>query len=100
MSLDPLVELVHSVQQGEWGERNEDAFKALFGSPRRRYPKAAEKSVTLRAPDESRFGSTFRCLYSPGKSHKGAYGGFSFVIFPAEGRRVLLGLLWVHRGSP
>ncbi len=50
MSLDPLVQLVHSLQQDEWSKRNDEAFKALFGSPEGRYPKVAEKSVTLRAP--------------------------------------------------
>lgn len=38
MSLDPLVELIHSTQSGEWNKRNEDAFSALFGSPEGRYP--------------------------------------------------------------
>jgi hypothetical protein len=33
MSLDRLVQIIHSSQQGEWSERDEEAFKALFGSP-------------------------------------------------------------------
>ena len=53
MKLEPLIELIHSPEGGEWNKRNDIAFRALFGSPDGRYPKAAERSVTLRAPEMS-----------------------------------------------
>ncbi len=93
MSLDLLVQLVHSLQQDEWNKRNDDAFKALFGSPEGRYPKAAEKSVTLRAPEMSHdSGIPFAAYIHPSNPPKGAYGGFSFVIFPVAGAPCLVGL--------
>src|SRR5271166_5882759 len=94
MSLDPLVELVHSLQQDEWSKRNDEAFRALFGSPDGRYPKAAEKSVTLRAPEMSQdSGVPFAAYIHPSNPTKGAYGGFSFVIFPAAEVPCLVGLV-------
>src|SRR5208337_5510467 len=67
---------------------------ALFGSPDGRYPKAAEKSVTLRAPDISQdSGVPFAAYIHPANPTKGAYGGFSFVIFPVSGAPCLVGLV-------
>ncbi len=94
MSLDPLVQLIHSPQQNEWSKRNDKAFSALFGSPEGRYPKAAEKSVTLRAPEMSQdSGVPFAAYIHPSNPTKGAYGGFSFVIFPAADVPCLVGLV-------
>ncbi|MGA2689744.1 MAG: AAA family ATPase [Candidatus Korobacteraceae bacterium] len=94
MSLNPLVQLVHSLQQSEWSKRNEAAFKALFGSPEGRYPKAAEKSVTLRAPEMSQdSGVPFAAYIHPANPTKGAYGGFSFVVFPANEAPCLVALV-------
>ena len=94
MSLDPLVQLVHSLAQGEWSKRNDEAFRALFGSPEGRYPKAAEKSVTLRAPEMSQdSGVPFAAYIHPSNPTKGAYGGFSFVIFPSAEVPCLVGLV-------
>ncbi|MGO9519596.1 MAG: AAA family ATPase, partial [Candidatus Korobacteraceae bacterium] len=93
MSLDPLVQLIHSLQQDEWSKRNDEAFRALFGSPEGRYPKAAEKSVTLRAPEMSQdSGVPFAAYIHPSNPTKGAYGGFSFVIFPVPESPCLVGL--------
>jgi len=93
MSLDPLLQLIHSLQQDEWGKRNDEAFRALFGSPDGRYPKAAEKSVTLRAPEMSQdSGVPFAAYIHPSNPTKGAYGGFSFVIFPVPESPCLVGL--------
>jgi len=94
MSLDLLLDVVHSEQLGDWSKRNIEAFHALFGSPEGRYPKAAEKSVTLRAPEMSQdSGVPFAAYIQPSNPTKGAYGGFSFVIFPVEGAPCLVGLL-------
>jgi len=94
MSLDPLVQLVRSRQQDKWSERNDDAFKALFGSPEGRYPKAAEKSVTLRAPEMSQdSGVPFAAYIHPANPSKGAYGGFSYVMFPVAESPCLVGLV-------
>ncbi len=94
MSLDPLVQLIHSLQHEEWGKRNDEAFKALFGVPDGRYPKAAEKSVTLRAPEMGQdSGVSFAAYIHPSNPTKGAYGGFSFVIFPAVDAPCLVGLV-------
>ena len=100
MSLDPLVQLIHSPQQDEWSKRNDEAFKALFGSPDGRYPKAAEKSVTLRAPEMSQdSGVPFAAYIHPSNPTKGAYGGFSFVFSLSRIRHVLSGLVLARRGS-
>jgi 5-methylcytosine-specific restriction enzyme B len=94
MSLGPLVQLIHSLQQDEWSKRNDEALKALFGSPEGRYPKAAERSVTLRAPEMSQdSGVPFAAYIHPSNPTKGAYGGFSFVIFPAAEAPCLVGLV-------
>ena len=94
MSIDPLVQIVHSLQQAEWSKRNEEAFEALFGSPEGRYPKAAKSSVTLRAPEMSAdSGVPFAAYIHPSNPSKGAYGGFSFVIFPVADAPCLVGLL-------
>lgn len=94
MSIDPLVQIVHSLQQAEWSKRNEDAFEALFGSPEGRYPRAAKSSVTLRAPEMSAdSGVPFAAYIHPSNPSKGAYGGLSFVIFPVADAPCLVGLL-------
>jgi 5-methylcytosine-specific restriction protein B len=94
MSLDRLVQIIHSSQQGEWSERDEEAFKALFGSPDGRYPKAAEKSVRLRAPEMSQDSSVpFAEHIQTADPTKGAYGGFSFVVFPAKRSTVSIALV-------
>jgi 5-methylcytosine-specific restriction protein B len=94
MSLDRLVELVHSQKLGNWTKDNEEAFKALFGSPGGRYPIAAEKSLTLRAPDiDAEKGVPFAAYIHPSNPRSGPYSGLSFVIFPFEGERCLVGLV-------
>ena len=53
MSLARLLDIIHSETQDSWYDSNDKAFEALFGSPEGRYPKAAAKAVTLRAPEMS-----------------------------------------------
>jgi hypothetical protein len=45
---DPLIDIIHSATTDSWKDRNGQALAALFGT---RYRKAAEKSVTIRAPE-------------------------------------------------
>ena len=52
MSLDALVGIIHN-PPAEWTEVNKSAFDTLFGAPSGRYPKAAEKTMTVRAPSMS-----------------------------------------------
>ena len=74
-----------------WKERNQDALASLFGS---RYPKRAEKSVKLRAPDMqgSDTGVPYAAYIHPSNADAGAYGGMSFVAFPLEGEPCLVGM--------
>lgn len=91
MSLELLVEIIHSGTLDSWKERNQNALAALFGS---RYPKRAEKSIKLRAPDMqgSDSGVPFAAYIDPSNPDAGAYGGMCFVIFPVEGEPCLIGM--------
>ncbi len=89
---DPLVEIIHSARLDSWKERNEKALAGLFGS---RYAKRAEKAVTLRAPDMRGSDSNvpYAAYIHPSNADAGAYGGMSFVIFPAEGEPCLVAMV-------
>lgn len=89
---DPLVEIIHSQTLDFWKERNERALAGLFGN---RYAKRAEKSVTLRAPDMrgSEANVPYAAYIHPSNADAGAYGGMSFVIFPAEGAPCLVAMV-------
>ncbi len=90
---DPLVEIIHSTTLDSWKERNEKALAALFGT---RYPKRAEKSVTLRAPEMkggNDAGVPYAAYIHPSNADAGAYGGMSFVIFPVEGAPCLVAMV-------
>jgi 5-methylcytosine-specific restriction protein B len=94
MSLDALVELIHANEYSNWAERNKTAFEALFGSPAGRYPKAADKTMTLRAPEMSpESGVPFAAYIHPSNAKSGPYSGFSFVIFPVSDSPCLIGLI-------
>lgn len=94
MSLAPLLEIVHSLTQDSWSERNRTAFDALFGSPEGRYPRPAAKAVTLRAPEMSGdAGVPFAAFIHPSNPTSGAYSGLSFVIFPVADAPCLVGLV-------
>src|SRR5580698_858317 len=86
---DALIDLIHSADQTSWKERNLQALNALFGS---RYAKRAEKSVNLRAP-EIKDGITYAAYIHPSNPDSGAYGGMSFVIFPAEQEPCLVAMV-------
>lgn len=94
MSIERIVDIVHSGDIQNWTKRNEEAFASLFGSPEGRYPERAAKVVALRAPNITfESGVPFAAFIHPNNPHSGAYGGFSFVIFPAPGEPSLLGLV-------
>jgi 5-methylcytosine-specific restriction protein B len=94
MSLEKLVEIIHSGAEQNWADRNKDAFEALFGAPGGRYPERARKSVVLRAPPiPFSSGVPFAAYIHPNNPQSGAYGGFSFVIFPVLGEPALIGFV-------
>jgi 5-methylcytosine-specific restriction protein B len=92
MPLDPLIQLV--LRHGftaSWTNENEAAFRGLFGSPAGRYPAAAEKSVSLRAPIfKADTGVTYAAYIHPSNPSSGPYGGMSIAIFPVDDAPCLL----------
>jgi 5-methylcytosine-specific restriction protein B len=94
MSTTLLLDLAHSSKQDSWAERNTKAFESLFGSPDGRYPKQAEKVVTLRAPEmRADSGVPFAAYIHPSNPSSGPYSGLSFVIFPIPDQFCLIGLV-------
>jgi 5-methylcytosine-specific restriction enzyme B len=94
MSLDPLVQIIHSQRHDDWNDRNKLALEALFGAEDGRYPRSAQKSVTLRAPEMSpETGVPFAAYIHPSNPSSGPYSGFSFVVFPCPNEPCLLGLV-------
>src|SRR5947209_584328 len=90
----PLLEVVHSQSTADWKRRNDAAFRTFFGSTEGRYPKAAEKTAKLRAPEmNAETGVTFAAYIHPQNPDSGAYSGLSFVIFPLETEPALFGLV-------
>src|SRR5215813_7339019 len=99
MYLDPLLRVIESFDQANWYKRNEEALAALFGRPDGRYPKAAAKTVSLRAPGmDSESGVPFAAYIHPTNPGKGPYGGMSFVVFPVPGEGSLIGLVTGTQG--
>ena len=93
MSLEALVCIIHE-NQGDWSGANKAAFETLFGAPDGRYPKSAEKTMTVRAPDISlETGVPFAAYIHPANPKSGPYGGLSFVIFPTQDAPCLVGLV-------
>src|SRR5262249_6253958 len=93
MSLQPVLEIILETRHDNWHQKNRRALDALFGSPEGRYPAAASKAVTLRAPDmPSEGGVPFAAYIHPNNPNSGPYSGLSFVLFPVEGEPCLVGL--------
>jgi len=86
---DLLLDIIHSTAVDTWNEKNKKALAALFGT---RYPKRAEQSVALRAPDMrgNEAGVAYAAYIHPSNPDQGAYGGMSFAIFPVEGGPALV----------
>lgn len=82
MSLDALVELIHSPprEAALWEKSNQEALSGLFGGGGGRYPRNAADSVRLRAPWNE---VPFAAYIHPSNMGAGRYGGLSFVLFPA-----------------
>jgi 5-methylcytosine-specific restriction enzyme B len=94
MSIDALVELVHSPLGSDWQERNQAAFDGLFGAGTGRYPAAAKGAFRLRAPDiRLDSGIPFSAYIHPENPTSGQYAGLSFVLFPVEAGPCLLGFV-------
>jgi 5-methylcytosine-specific restriction protein B len=94
MSLDLLVELVHSGTTSSWEDTNRQWFEQLFGAETGRYPKAAENQVKLRSPEMSDDkGVSYAAIIHKDNPTSGRYRGTSFVIFPSKGGPCLLGLV-------
>lgn len=94
MSLEKIVEIIHSSDVQNWKKRNEEALEPVFGSPQGRYPLASEKLIQLRAPDMGFESSVpFAAYIHPNNPKSGPYGGFSFVIFPSPDEPALFGLV-------
>jgi 5-methylcytosine-specific restriction protein B len=90
---DPLIDIIHSTTLDAWKDRNEKALAALFGT---RYAKRAEKSVALRAPEMkggNEAGVPYAGYIHPSNADAGAYGGMSFVIFPAADASCLVAMV-------
>jgi 5-methylcytosine-specific restriction protein B len=83
--------LLQSGFTAQWPDRQQAAFKALFGSPDGRYPASAGQSVTLRAPQfKAEGGVPFAAYIHPSNPSSGAYGGMSIAIFPVADAPCLL----------
>ena len=94
MSLDLLIDTVHTGMTEDWQERNKKAFESLFGAPAGRYPKQAQEKVTLRAPSmTAESGIPFAAYIHPSNPPSGPYSGMSFVMFPLRDQPCLIGMV-------
>lgn len=93
MSLDALVEIIHSSNLDRWTERNEAALDGLFGGGAR-FAAKAKKSIALRAPlMKGDSGVSYAAYIHPENPTSGAYGGLSFVMFPVPEQPCMIGLV-------
>lgn len=93
--MQKLLDLVYANASSDWSGRAREAFEELFGTANGRYPKAAEKTVTLRAPEMSGGGVQFAALIHPSNPSSGPYGGASFVLFPSTAQAPCLAAMVV-----
>jgi 5-methylcytosine-specific restriction protein B len=98
--MDELVEAVCApYESGAWAERIQEAFGGLFGSSGGRYRKHAASKIRVRAPSDA--SPPFAALIHESNPDSGAYGGMSFVVFPAKGqpeRPAMFGLVLGTQG--
>jgi 5-methylcytosine-specific restriction protein B len=93
MSLDALVDLIHSGNMDRWGDRNSEIFENLFGGSGR-YAEKAKADFALRAPGiKSDSGVPFSAYIHPQNPKSGAYGGLSFVVCPVVDKPSMFGLV-------
>jgi 5-methylcytosine-specific restriction protein B len=92
MSVEELVDIIHSQDTTEWQARNAKAYENLFGG-KNRYAKTAEDTVSKRTP---RFGGDDNVAYSalihPSNPSSGGYSGMSFAIAPSDDGPALVNL--------
>lgn len=94
MSLDLLVDLVHSQSMEDWAERNSVAFDALFGGSYGRYAIRAKEELSLRAPGiKADSGVPFSAYIHPSNPKSGSYSGLSFVLFPVPDKPCMVALV-------
>jgi 5-methylcytosine-specific restriction protein B len=94
MSIERLLDIIHTPAQAGWTDRNKQAFNTLFGTAEGRYPKSAIKGVMLRAPEMNQdSGVPFAAYIHPSNPSSGPYSGLSFVVFPAPDQPALIGLV-------
>jgi 5-methylcytosine-specific restriction protein B len=80
----------------EWPDRFKAGFEDLFGSAGGRYPDAARRQVTLRAPAPSEANEgivPFAAIIHPSNPNSGPYGGTSLAVFPGEDTPCLISLV-------
>jgi len=93
MSLDLLVDIIHSQDTAAWAARNQQAFDSLFSADGR-YPQRAREHFQLRAPAPNSDDSIPYAAYiHPENPTSGVYSGLSFVMFPVEGAPCLIGMV-------
>ncbi|MCU0229241.1 MAG: AAA family ATPase [Bryobacterales bacterium] len=90
MSLQPLIDLIHSRSTENWEQRNRDAFFALLG---KRYRKDIDKVLAIRAPQADGMDVPFAAYIHKSNPSSGPYSGLSFVVFPAPTQPCLFGLV-------
>ncbi len=77
----------------EWPEKFRAGFEELFGAASGRYPDAARRVVTLRAPAPAEANEgfvPFAALIHPSNPNSGSYGGTSMAIFPGNDAECLI----------
>lgn len=90
--MDKLVQLVHTRWSENWHKEAQEIFSDLLSSGSR-YPKKTESSVSVRSPKiPLDSGVPFAGLIHSSNPDSGAYGGMSFVIFPAEDKPCLIAM--------
>ena len=88
MWIDKLLNVILERRYSNaWPEKFEAGFDALFGGDGGRYPDAAKRQVTLRAPrpsEDSEGIVPFAALIHPSNPSSGPYGGTSLAVFPGD----------------
>ncbi|MGC8795210.1 MAG: McrB family protein, partial [Bryobacteraceae bacterium] len=90
--LQALVELIHTPGTTNWRQRAEAVSRDLLGAAKGRYPEAAAREVKLRSPEITE-GVSYAAWIHHSNPDPGAYGGLSFVVFPAGTAPALIGLV-------
>lgn len=96
MSLNKLVNIIHSDDSKGWKIRNTEAFNDLFGVPGGRFPTVARGDVQLRANEiDIEANVPYAAYIEKNNPTSGQYSGLSFVIFPTPSHEgaVPLGLV-------